>query len=161
MRARAALTCRSGFAGAAQSRTAKLPHTNQPNPLNSLMFALISLCPIKLARLRLFSHKLRKFDATSCESGRIGVEAFASGRWLSLALSHNGLWVFANRILANGIFAHRVLADWRRRPRGRLLARQIGGSGNAQHGDEPSRYEFGRPHVSTPVTLDTRTPPSA
>src|SRR5262245_33082595 len=60
---------------------------------------------------------------------------------LILALSHDGLWVFANRILANRIFADRVLADWRRRHRGWLLARQIGGSGNTQHGDEPSRYD--------------------
>src|SRR5206468_9640950 len=61
------------------------------------------------------------------------------------------LWVFANRILANRIFAHRVLADWRRRHRGRLLARQIGGSGNAQHGDEPSRYDYDDLHDANPL----------
>src|SRR6476619_8374289 len=33
-----------------------------------------------------------------------------SVRQLGLALSHDGLWVFANRILANRIFAHRVLS---------------------------------------------------
>src|SRR5436190_1894240 len=72
-------------------------------------------------------------------------------------LSHDGLWVFANRILANRIFAHRVLADWRRRHRGRLLARQIGGSGNAQHGDEPSRYDYDDLHDADPLVLGTRT----
>src|SRR5262249_3705056 len=102
----------------------------------------ISLCQLKLARLWLFSHKLRKFDAT----------AFTSGRWLALALSHDGLWVFANRI-----FAHRVLADWRRRRRGRLLARQISGSGNAQHGDERSRYDYDDLHDANPLVLGTRT----
>ena len=60
----------------------------------------------------------------------------------ALALGHDGLWVFANRILANRIFADRVLANWRRHRRGWLLARQIGGSGNAHHGDEPSRYDY-------------------
>src|SRR5262249_34368079 len=102
----------------------------------------ISLCQLKLARLWLFSHKLRKFDAT----------AFTSGRWLALALSHDGLWVFANRI-----FAHRVLADWRCRHRGRLLARQIGGSGNAQRGDERSRYDYDDLHDANPLLLGTRT----
>jgi hypothetical protein len=38
-----------------------------------------------------------------------------------LALSHDGLWVFANRIFANWIFANGVLADWRRRHRGGSL----------------------------------------
>src|SRR5262245_8143897 len=51
MRARAALTCRSEFAGA-QSRTAKLAHTKQPKPLNSLMFAPISLCPLPKGKAR-------------------------------------------------------------------------------------------------------------
>src|SRR5262249_40046591 len=74
-----------------------------------------------------------------------------------LALSHDGLWVFANRILANRIFAHRVLADWRRRHRGRLLARQIGGSGDAQHGDERSRYDYDDLHDANPLVLGTRT----
>src|SRR5215813_6334771 len=80
-----------------------------------------------------------------------------SGRWVALALSHDGLWVFANRILANRIFAHGVLADWRRRHRGRLLAWQIGGSGNAQHGHEPSRYDYDRLHDANPLVLGTRT----
>src|SRR5258706_13663611 len=79
------------------------------------------------------------------------------GRSLALALSHDGLWVFANRILANRIFAHRVLADWRRRHRGRLLARQIGGGGNAQHGDDPSRYDYDDLHDANPLVLGTRT----
>jgi len=65
---------------------------------------------------------------------------------ICLALSHDGLWVFANRI-----FADRVLADWRRRRRGRLPARQIGGSGNAQHGDEPSRYDYDDLHDAIPL----------
>src|SRR6266480_2031756 len=65
---------------------------------------------------------------------------------VALPLSHDGLWVFANRI-----FAHRVLADWRRRHRGRLLARQIGGSGNAQHGDEASRYDYDDLHDAIPL----------
>src|SRR5207245_7867882 len=83
---------------------------------------------------------------------------------LRSALSHDGLWVFANWILANRIFAHRVLADWRRRHRGRLLARQIGGSGNAQHGDEPSRYDYHDLHHAHPLvcrsprTSDRATP---
>src|SRR5262245_17186480 len=76
-----------------------------------------------------------------------------SGRSLALALSHDGLWVFANRILANWIFAHRVLADWRRRHRGRLLARQIGGSGNAQHGHEPSRYDYDSLHDANTLVV--------
>jgi hypothetical protein len=80
-----------------------------------------------------------------------------SGRWLALALSHDGLWVFANGILANRIFADRVLADWRRRHRGRLFARQIGGSGNAQHGDESSRYDYDDLHDANPLVLGTRT----
>src|SRR5262249_11764372 len=36
-------------------------------------------------------------------------------------ISHDGLWVFANRIFANWIFANGVLADWRRRHRGGSL----------------------------------------
>src|SRR5215471_976904 len=83
-----------------------------------------------------------------------------SGRWVALALSHDGLWVFANRILANRIFADRVFADWRRRHRGRLLAWQIGGSGNAQHGDEPSRYDYDRLHDANPLVLGTRHGPT-
>src|SRR5262245_19237186 len=79
------------------------------------------------------------------------------GTMTALALSHDGLWVFANRILANRIFAHRIFADWRRRHRGRLLARQIGGSGNAQHGDEPSRYDYDDLHDANPLVLGTRT----
>src|SRR5262249_8951683 len=74
-----------------------------------------------------------------------------SGRQLALSLSHDGLWVFSNRILANRIFAHRILADWRRRHRGRLLARQIRGSGNAQHGEEPSRYDDDDLHDLIPL----------
>src|SRR5262249_26099583 len=54
-------------------------------------------------------------------------------------------------------FAHRILADWRRRHRGRLLARQIGGSGNAQHGDERSRYDYDDLHDANPLVLGTRT----
>ena len=56
--ARAALTCRSGFARA-QSKTAKLPHSKQPNPFKSRMFGPHCVRPLKLARLRLFSHKSR------------------------------------------------------------------------------------------------------
>src|SRR5215472_18767581 len=80
-----------------------------------------------------------------------------SGRWLALALGHDGLWVFANRILADRIFAHGVLADWRRRHRGRLFARQVGGSGNAQRGEEPSRYDDDDFHDANPLVLGTRT----
>src|SRR5262245_57322903 len=69
------------------------------------------------------------------------------------ALSHDGLWVFADRILANRIFADRVLADWRCRHWGWLLARQIGGSRNAQHGHEPSRYDYDRLHDANPLVL--------
>src|SRR5262249_9293814 len=103
----------------------------------------IALCPLKLARLWLFSHKLNSTRR---------VEAFTKQATVCLALSHDGLWVFANRI-----FAHRVLADWRRRRRGRLLARQISGSGNAQHGDEPSRYDYDDLHDANPLVLGTRT----
>src|SRR5260221_7699003 len=80
---------------------------------------------------------------------------FVSGRWVALALGHGGLRVFANGILANRIFAHRVLADWRRRHRGRLFTRQIGGSGNAQHGHEPSRYDYDDLHDANPLVLGT------
>src|SRR5262249_50403329 len=55
------LTFTSGSAGgtvmagsataAAQSRTAKLPHTKQPNPLKSVMFAPVSPCPGSFAPL--------------------------------------------------------------------------------------------------------------
>src|SRR5262245_50992087 len=83
-----------------------------------------------------------------------------SGRWVALAFSDDGLWVFANRILANRIFAHRVLADWRCRHRGRLLARQICGSGNAHHGHEPSRYDYDRLHDPNPLVLFTRHGPT-
>jgi hypothetical protein len=82
--------------------------------------------------------QLQKFDADELR--------LQNGQWLALALSHDGLWVFANRILAN-----RVLADWRRRRRGRLLARQIGGGGNAQHGDEPGRYDYDDLHDLIPL----------
>src|SRR5262249_40360509 len=55
----------------------------QPNPLKSLMFAPpISLCPLKFARV-LFKPQLKKIRlgrATSCESGRVGVEAFTNRR---------------------------------------------------------------------------------
>jgi hypothetical protein len=81
----------------------------------------------------------RSMRERRCEPGRVGVEA--------LALSHDGLWVFA----------HRIFADWRRRHRGWLLARQIGGSGNAQHGDEPSRYDYDDLHDANPLVLGTRT----
>jgi hypothetical protein len=84
--------------------------------------------------------------------GRVGVEAFTKQTTVCSALSHDGLWVFANRI-----FADRVLADWRRRRWGRLPARQIGGSGNAQHGDEPSRYDYDGLHDANPLVLGTRT----
>jgi hypothetical protein len=47
---------------------------------------------------------------------------------VALALGHDGLWVFANRICA----------DRRRRRRGRLLARQVGGGSSAQHGQDPN-----------------------
>src|SRR6266446_10110049 len=80
---------------------------------------------------------------------------FVSGRWVALALSHDGLRVFANGILANRIFADGVLADWRRRHRGRLFTRQIGGSGNAQHGHEPSRYDYDDLHDANPLVLGT------
>jgi|SRR5215471_15618407 len=96
--------------------------------------------------------KVREVDARDdCEPGRRGVELSQSRRSLALALSHDGLWVFANRILADRIFAHRELADWRRRHRGRLLARQIGGSGDAQHGDERSRYDYDGLHDAIPL----------
>src|SRR5262249_5207950 len=72
MGARAALTCRAGFAGAAQSRTAKLPSTKQPNPLTSLMFAPISLYPFHVHQRESprfdSSAQLRKFG-----SGRVMV----------------------------------------------------------------------------------------
>src|SRR5262245_30163731 len=60
MGARAALTCRSGFAGAAQSRTAKPPHTKQPTPLTSLMFA-----PISLYLFHVFQSESRRFDSSA------------------------------------------------------------------------------------------------
>jgi hypothetical protein len=75
-----------------------------------------------------------------------------------LALSHDRLWVFANRILANRIFANRVLADWRRRHWGRLPARQIGGSGNAQHGHKPSRYDYDDLHDAIPLLFTRHGP---
>jgi hypothetical protein len=74
----------------------------------------------------------------------------------ALAFGHDGLWVFANRIFANGILANRSLANRRRRRR-RLLARQIGGSGNAQHGEERSRYDYRDLHDTNPLVLGTRT----
>src|SRR5215471_14899676 len=102
--------------------------------------------------------KVREVGARDdCEPGRVGVELSQSRRSLALALSHDGLWVFANRILADRIFAHGEFADWRRRHRGRLLARQIGSSGDAQHGDERSRYDYDDLHDANPLVLGTRT----
>src|SRR5438046_1639007 len=49
------------------------------------------------------------------------------------------------------------MLDWRRRHRGRLLARQIGGSGNAQHRDEPNRYDYDDLHDANPLVLGTQT----
>jgi hypothetical protein len=86
------------------------------------------------------------------ESGRVGVEPFTKQATICSALSHDGLWVFANRIFADRIFAHRVLSDWRCRHRGRLSARQIGGSGNAQRGDERSRYDYDDLHDAIPLS---------
>src|SRR6516225_2502685 len=88
MRARAASTCRSGFARAAQSRTAKLPHTKQPNPFKSRMFAPITLGPIHLHQRKAracdsFVHKLKVGEVGAqddCEPGRVGVELSQSGR---------------------------------------------------------------------------------
>src|SRR5215470_16142747 len=70
---------------------------------------------------------------------------------LRSAFGHDGLWVFANRIFANWIFSNRILAHRRRHWRGWLLARQVGGAGSAQHGqqsnsdaqhgDEPGRAQ--------------------
>src|SRR5690242_9906627 len=87
----------------------------------------------------------------------MSVLRLSQARWLALALRHDRLRVFANRILANGIFADRVLADWRGRHRGRLPARQIGGRGNTQHGEEPKRYDYGDLHDANPLMLGTRT----
>src|SRR6266566_1206870 len=120
------------------------------------MVAPLALCPLKLARLWLFSHNVKDWTR-GVVNRAVSVLRRSQARWLALALSHDGLWVFANRILADRIFAHRVLADWRRRHRGRLLARQIGGSGNAQHGDEPSRYDYDDLHDANPLVLGTRT----
>src|SRR6266566_3007587 len=114
------------------------------------MVAPLALCPLKLARLWLFSHNVKDWTR-GVVNRAVSVLRRSQARWLGLALSHDGLWVFANRILANRIFADRVLADWRRRHRGRLLARQIGGSGNAQHGDEPSRYDYDDLHDAIPL----------
>jgi hypothetical protein len=70
---------------------------------------------------------------------------------LRSAFGHDGLWVFANRIFANRIFSNRILPYGRRRHRGWLLARQVGGASSAQHGqqsnsdaqhaDEPGRAQ--------------------
>src|SRR5437016_5609465 len=120
------------------------------------MVAPLALCPLKLARLWLFSHNVKDWTR-GVVNRAVSALRRSQAQWLGLALSHDGLWVFANRILANRIFAHRVLADWRRRHRGRLLARQIGGSGNAQHGDEPSRYDYDDLHDANPLMLGTRT----
>jgi hypothetical protein len=95
--------------------------------------------------------KLERSARDDCEPGRVG-QLSQSWRSLALALRHNGLWVFANRILAD-----RVLADWRCRHRGRLLARQIGGRGNARHGHESSRYDYDGLHGAKPLVLGTRT----
>src|SRR5262249_3717563 len=67
-------TCRSGFAGPAQSRTAKLPHRKQPNPLMSLMFAPCFLVP-RLAVVTL-QQQLRKFGLGAhhgCSSESVGI----------------------------------------------------------------------------------------
>ena len=103
--------------------------------------------------------QVKKFARSArddCEPGRVG-QLSQSWRSLALALGHNGLWVFANRILADRILADRVLADWRCRHRGRLLARQIGGRGNARHGHESSRYDYDGLHDVNPLVLGTRT----
>src|SRR5262249_60390666 len=55
------------------------------------------------------------------------------------------------------LFAHGIPPEWRRPRRGGLLARQIGGSGTPQHGDEPSRYDYDRLHDANPLVLGTRT----
>src|SRR6266700_2760663 len=120
------------------------------------MVAPLALCPLKLARLWLFSHNVKDWTR-GVVNRAVSALRRSQARWLGLALSHDGLWVFANRILANRILADRVLADWRRRHRGRLLARQIGGSGNAQHGHEPRRYDYDRLHDANPLVLGTRT----
>jgi GAF domain-containing protein len=140
--------------------TAELQHRKQPNPLKSL-YLLPILYPLVISSkgkpaVVTLQPELRKFErlahAKSGEPGRVGVEAFTNQATVCSALSHDGLWV-----LAYWIFADRVLADWRRRRRGRLLARQIGGSGNAQHGDEPSRYDYNGLHDANPLVLGTRT----
>src|SRR6266576_819444 len=61
-----------------------------------------------------------------------------------LALGHDGLWIFADRILSD-----RSLANRRRRRR-RLLARQISGGGSAQHGQGCSRSEYNLHHDYSP-----------
>src|SRR5262245_25492512 len=110
------------------------------------------LCPLKLARLWLFSHNV-KDRARRVVNRAVSALRRSQARWLVLALSHDGLRVFANRILANRIFADRILADWRRRHRGRLPARQIGGSGNAHHGEEPSRHDYDDLHDANPLVF--------
>src|SRR5262245_26072506 len=119
------------------------------------MFAPPIVCAVKARAVVALQPQLK--DSTRGVVNRaVSALRRSQARWLALALSHDGLRVFANRILANGIFADRVLADWRRRHRGRLLARQIGGGGNAQHGEEPGRYDDGGLHDANPLMLGTR-----
>ena len=68
----------------------------------------------------------------------------------ALALGHDGLWVFADRILTNWIFSNWILAHRRHHRRGWLLARQVGGSGNAQHGEERSSDHYDDLHYANP-----------
>src|SRR4029453_8541464 len=119
------------------------------------MVAPLALCPLKLARLWLFSHNVKDWTR-GVVNRAVSALRRSQARWLGLALSHDGLWVFANRIFANRIFADRVLADWRRRHWGRLPAWQIGGSGNAQHGHQARRYYYDGLHDGNPLVLGTR-----
>jgi len=69
----------------------------------------------------------------------VGVTRTRPSRHILLwsALRDDGLWVLANRILADRSFADR------RRRRRRLLARQIGGNGSAQHGQQSHSAQYG------------------
>src|SRR5262245_16425624 len=63
-----------------------------------------------------------------------------------LALGNDGLRIFPNRSLANRILANWSLAN-RRRRRQRLLARQIGGGGIAQHRQGCGQCSYNLQHV--------------
>jgi len=77
------------------------------------------------------------------------------GDIVSLALGHDGLWILADRSLADRILADRSFANWRRRRR-RLLTRQVGGGGSAQHGQGCSRSEYNALHHDLfPLCLDS------